>query len=424
MEFTRERKNSINYVIRYFNSLAGSVFKFSTESNQIAVDRALTAAGNDISVLCSYIRHAIKEDGKTRLRVVCNEYACEHPAPAPAPAPAVETPAPTPAPTPASAFTEQTALNFLGGVVTNMLSSMKLDEIRGQVADSLKDEVKRFIYETYGPITRKVEWQIGERKTEVKGVQHKEFETVLAFVQRNIPVFLTGPAGSGKNVICQQVAEVLGLPFYFTNAVTQEYKLTGFTDANGKYQETQFYKAFKDGGVFMLDEMDASIPDVLIILNSALSNHYFDFPAPIGFVKQHPDFRVIAAGNTFGQGATMEYVGRNQIDEATLDRFAPVRIDYDPNIEEVCANGDQDLLKFIRAYRKATQASGIKTIVSYRSITRIATMIDCLDIKKVLDSCLLKSMGDDDLKMMQNKVQGCGKYTEAYNAIVKMGQRG
>ena len=116
-------------------------------------------------------------------------------------------------------------------------------------------------------------------------------------------MFLAGPAGSGKNVICKQIAKALDLDFYFSNAVTQEYKLTGFTDANGTYHESQFYKAFRNGGLFMLDEMDASIPEVLIILNAAIANRYFDFPAPIGYVEAHPDFRVVAAGNTFGNGA-------------------------------------------------------------------------------------------------------------------------
>ena len=131
---------------------------------------------------------------------------------------------------------------------------------------------------------------------------------------------LTGAAGTGKNVICKQVAQALGLKFYFSNAVTQEYKLTGFTDANGRYQPTQFYKAFTEGGVFMLDEIDASIPEVLVILNSAIANGYFDFPAPIGYVDAHPDFRVVAAGNTTGNGADFEYVGRNQLDASSLEQ--------------------------------------------------------------------------------------------------------
>ncbi len=181
-------------------------------------------------------------------------------------------------------FDTSTALNFLGGVVTSMLSNMKMDEIRDQVSKSLQNDVKQFIADTYGPIQRKIELQVDDRKVKLEGVLHSKFDTVLKFVSANEPVFLTGPAGSGKNVICQQVAKALGLNFYFSNAVTQEYKLTGFTDANGTFHESQFYKAFKNGGVFMLDEMDASIPEVLIILNAAIANRYFDFPAPIGWI--------------------------------------------------------------------------------------------------------------------------------------------
>lgn len=104
----------------------------------------------------------------------------------------------------------------------------------------------------YGTRERKTKVQFGDgKKVEVDGVVHSKFDEVLAFVTANEPVFLLGPAGSGKNVICKQIAKTLGLDFYFSNAVTQEHKITGFTDANGTFHETQFYKAFKNGGVFL-----------------------------------------------------------------------------------------------------------------------------------------------------------------------------
>lgn len=61
----------------------------------------------------------------------------------------------------------------------------------------------------------------------------------------------------------------------------------------GNYQETQFFKAFTEGGLFMLDEMDASIPEVLVILNAAIANRYFDFPAPIDIGK-----RILISGSS------------------------------------------------------------------------------------------------------------------------------
>ena len=177
----------------------------------------------------------------------------------------------------------------------------------------------------------------------------------------------------------------------------------------GNYQETQFYKAFTQGGLFMLDEMDASIPEVLVILNAAIANRYFDFPAPIGYVEAHPDFRVIAAGNTTGHGADFEYVGRNQLDGASLDRFAIVKIDYSKAIEDSVA-GDIELADFCRAYRKAANKAGIQVIVSYRAIGRLAKMLQLLSIQEALETCLVKGLDKDDIHMISDGININNKY--------------
>lgn len=242
----------------------------------------------------------------------------------------------------------------------------------------------------------------------------------MQIVNLDIPVYLTGKAGTGKNVICKQVAEALGLDFYFTNAVTQEYKLTGFIDANGKYQETQFYKAFTKGGVFFLDEMDGSIPEVLIILNAAIANRYFDFP--IGKVEAHPNFRIIAAGNTLGTGADNNYTGRYCLDRASLDRFALINIDYSPKIEKAMALNNMDLVNFAHAFRKATNSMGIECLFSYRTINRIAKLEQVFsNLKEVIQISLLKGMDVDDLNIInkelaKDKELKGNKYVEAMKA--------
>ena len=45
---------------------------------------------------------------------------------------------------------------------------------------------------------------------EIKGIVHEMFDTVLTMVNKDIPVFLSGPAGCGKNYMCKQVADGLG----------------------------------------------------------------------------------------------------------------------------------------------------------------------------------------------------------------------
>lgn len=282
-----------------------------------------------------------------------------------------------------------------GNALSENLSRMLVEVLADHSADAIfqatMPKVRERIIKEFGVLP-----QIHEVKTptdthRIKGVTHEKFETVLNLVSADIPVFLTGAAGTGKNVICKQVAEGLGLDFYFTNAVTQEYKLTGFIDANGRYHETQFYKAFKDGGLFFLDEMDGSIPEVLIMLNAAIANRYFDFPN--GKIEAHKDFRVIAAGNTFGTGADMEYTGRYQLDAASLDRFALVEILYSPKIEKALSGEDNELCEFVREFRTATERAGIKHLATYRSIERIHKLAGVMDnLAEVLKISLFKNL--------------------------------
>ena len=310
------------------------------------------------------------------------------------------------------------SLNILTNVVANMVAQMKSDEIEQKVAEGLKEKVDAYIYEQYGRIEKKVTLVSEFGRKELPGVQHEKFETVLKFVANNEPVYLSGPAGSGKNVICKQVADALGLDFYFTNAVTQEYKLTGFTDANGRFHESQFYKAFVNGGVFMLDEMDASIPEVLIILNAAIANRYFDFPAPIGKVDAHESFRVIAAGNTLGHGADSNYVGRNTLDAASLDRFAMIEIDYDNRIALNVTNNNTELVVFCNNFRKSAEKNGLQVTVSYRAMSRMAKMESLLDVKELLKTCLIKGLEKDDLHMIiQGMPSDHNKYMDALREI-------
>lgn len=308
-----------------------------------------------------------------------------------------------PVPLSVEAEEAKTSLDLIGQTVAHIVAQTQADRIEKQIMDTLHNDIRDFIMKEYGPIERKITTFVDGVPHDTSGLLHEKFDTVLQFVAKDEPVFLTGPAGSGKNFLCKQIADSLGLNFYFSNAVTQEYKLTGFTDAMGNYQPTQFYKAFTEGGLFMLDEIDASIPEVLVILNAAIANRYFDFPAPIGYKKAHPNFRVVAAGNTTGHGADYEYVGRNQLDGASLDRFAIVEIDYSKSIEDGLAV-DNELANFCREFRAAAKKVGVGIIVSYRAISRLAKMIPLMSLEEALKTCLIKDLEKDDLNIITKEL--------------------
>ena len=246
---------------------------------------------------------------------------------------------------------------------------------------------------------------------EIKGIVHEMFDTVLTMVNKDIPVFLSGPAGCGKNYLCKQVADALGLDFYFTNAVTQEYRLTGFIDASGIYHETEFYKAATKGGLFFLDEIDGSIPEVLILLNAAIANRYFDFPN--GRVTLHPNFRIIAAGNTSGSGGDSLYTGRTRLDAASLDRFCLVRINYSKAIERAITNNNKELLAFAAILRNNSNL-----IVSYRALIAITLLEGSLELTEIIKMSILKGSPADVIRTIQSRIQhSSNKYIQAFMCL-------
>ena len=299
-------------------------------------------------------------------------------------------------------------INSVFGVLSNDLRVRIQKDTKEQVTEQVNEEVnimiEKFKSEMTGVITtHEIIKPSGEKKVLEGVVVHEKFDTVLKLVQADLPVFMSGPAGSGKNVICKQVAEALDLDFHFTNAVTQEYRLTGFIDAMGKYHETEFYRAFKFGGVFFLDEMDASIPEVLVILNAAIANRYFEFPC--GKIDAHPNFRIVAAGNTFGTGADNTYTGRYCLDGASLDRFSVVEIDYSKAIEKYITNFNTDLIDFCEAFRKVTRTAKIDCIFSYRALSAITKLEGKLGLKDIFRMCVTKGIKGDDLGTIKTEIR-------------------
>lgn len=251
-----------------------------------------------------------------------------------------------------------------------------------------------------------------------KEVKHEKFEMIKDCIENDIPVYLAGPAGSGKNYTLEQISWELGLEFYFTNSVQQEYKLTGFIDAGGVYHETEFYKAFKNGGIFFLDEMDASIPEVLVLLNAAIANRYFEFPN--GKIKAHKNFRVVAAGNTVGSGADEMYTGRLVLDQATLDRFAIIDFGYDRNIEMHIAKGNKELVDFVEAIRTEAETNGIRATFSYRCIGMVTKLERTgLELKNILAIAVFKGMEKDTINNFRLYTLN-NKYKTALNELQRV----
>lgn len=247
--------------------------------------------------------------------------------------------------------------------------------------------------------------------TKTEHVLDPNFENILKLVAAHENVYLYGPAGSGKNTIAEQIAEALGVEFYYQNTLVTKFDVSGYKNAQGEYEETPFYKAWKNGGLFFADELDNSTAEAIIALNAALANGYYTFPNSGEKVAKNPNFYCIAAGNTNGQGATEEYCGRYQMDESSRDRFAFIEIGYNAKVEESICGGHLDILEFVRDLRSVTKSLQIKLICGYRAISRLAKFYD-MDTKFVLDSFIFKGLSVDDIREIAAALSTENKYTE------------
>ena len=250
------------------------------------------------------------------------------------------------------------------------------------------------------------------------GFYHEKYEQILRQTELDEPIMLIGPAGSGKNVAVSQVAESLGLHMYYTNNASNEFKLTGFIDAGGTYRDTEFYKAFKNGGLFFLDEIDNSDPSALIVINSALANGYMAFPHET--IDRHPDFRIIAAANTWGKGADLQYVGRNALDAATLDRFDNIFFDYDRKLEE-CLYPSEEVLKFMWSFRDAVLKTKIPHVVSTRGIGKVYKKDQRgIPVNDILTSNVVKNLSQDDVNTVIGNMSDINSSNKFYSGIKQL----
>ena len=194
--------------------------------------------------------------------------------------------------------------------------------------------------------------------------------------------------------------------------------MTGFIDAGGHYQETEFYKAFKNGGIFFLDEIDSSDPTALMAINSALANGYMAFPHET--IDGHPNFRMVAAANTWGKGSDLQYVGRNTLDGATLDRFDDIFYDYDRKLERGLYP-DDEILEFMWSFRDAVEATKVPHIVSTRGIGKLyKKKLAGVSNDEALRLNVVKNLGQDDLNTIIGNMKNINSNNSYYEVLKKM----
>ncbi len=221
---------------------------------------------------------------------------------------------------------------------------------------------------------------------------HKKVAQIAIDVMEGDWPYLWGPSGTGKSYMVKQVASLLGMDLTKAGKITEPYSVLGYNDPQGRYQITPSFIAALYGHLLFLDEMDNGNPDTQVVLNDIYSELLNKLEDPneiceVTFgtdvqVDVHPNFRMVAAGNTSGEGENETFSSRGKMDESIQERMTPIYVDYDNRVEESILHEYPEWYEFFVSFRNACMKyAKNEGLVSVQGVT---TTRDASAIKKYI----------------------------------------
>jgi cobaltochelatase CobS len=232
----------------------------------------------------------------------------------------------------------------------------------------------------------------------------------VKMVDHGINCWLYGGTGAGKSSLVEQICAAGQLPLIY-QSFHEDLKpdqLKGsmtLVDGNTVWQDGPVTKAYREGFVLLLDEFDAFPPEVQFCLFAVLDRKPLILEENGNEVVQpHPNFRIVATGNTQGRGdETGMYAGTNILNRALLNRIGPwFKVDYPTEkvyrdliikegVRESVAKVMARLAKEINA---ASDNGTLTETFSLRDARRIAVVAELCDgdVNRALQLCLLNRL--------------------------------
>jgi cobaltochelatase CobS len=320
-----------------------------------------------------------------------------------------------------------------------------LKEKNTLITKAIQDELKTFIFDEKNISPSLITTLMAAQKSaklpvpepaELPQTEGGEVEDVLDFINVNISsifsdllvgnnVYLFGKAGSGKTTLAKKIADrLLKRPSYTINCnqFTSPTQIIGGQTIDG-YKEGNLVKAWREGGVLILDELPKLDPNTAGLLNEALASsadreriekiatkeEYEKLKSQLeqdkkndtysGFdvmekdgkywkvthvtitdgkgekVKKHKNFCCIGTGNTDMKTPSTNFTGNNRQDYSLVDRFAGsfYKIDYDVTTEKMlCYDKVYKISMILRDFltqdEQAVEFVSLRTMLNFNRI--------------------------------------------------------
>ena len=217
-----------------------------------------------------------------------------------------------------------------------------------------------------------------------------------ALLASGINILLDGPQGSGKTVLARAIAAALGLEYVFFNCsaifeatdfiATIQVRATAEGGVETVWVPTDIHRAFEAARaaprrrfLIFLDEFNRCREMARNGIMPALDSTRRIYNPITGRIEPIPtNVLWIAAINNGAQ-----FTGTTTVDPAQLDRFAPLRVDYPPQAEEV---------RLLRMRFPSLPQSRVETIVRAANAVRTSENLGLdMSMRATEEACVLLS---------------------------------
>lgn len=208
-------------------------------------------------------------------------------------------------------------------------------------------------------------------------------------------IALVGPAGNGKTSAAEAACQARGYDFIVIDATEylEPADLVGamtYDPGQGEiWRDGPVTAALRQGQAILINEFDALNPRAALCLQSLAQDagptgaaRYLTTPGAVEQDRVYPagDCPLIVTMNTFGTGATREYVGRNALDAATADRFTIMATGYENEAAILIQRGcdtttAERLAAWAREMRVRIERDALRIILSLRTLLRMMQAI-------------------------------------------------
>lgn len=212
-------------------------------------------------------------------------------------------------------------------------------------------------------------------------------------LELSIPTYVWGHSGCGKSTFWEQISNRTKRPMIRVQHTvnTEESHIVGqwtVKDGATVFELGPLAVAMKRGWLYLADEYDFALPSVLSVYQPVLEGKALvikEADSENRIIKPHPNFRIVATGNTNGSGDdTGLYQGTSIQNEANYDRFGvTLQMKYmKPELETamisaqsgILADDAKRLVEFGELIREAYEGAKISKPISPRALINAALL--------------------------------------------------